>query len=430
MVTSEELVVEANGQLRTFLTVKTPLRDEHDTIYAICGVATDITTRIEMEESLRARAEELAVLMDATPAAVWIAADPDGRDIRGSREAYELLRMPAGANLSKSPDNAAPTSHFRVFEEGVELSTEQLPVQRAARGEELRNFEEEVVFENGDRVWLFGNAMPLRAADGTPRGAISAFVDISEHKRVVENLRGAQAGAEAANRAKDEFLAIISHELRTPLNAVLGYVRMLREGVLPPERVQPALATIERNALLQLQVIDDILDVSGIHHGKLTLAFESIDVATLVLDAVHTVGPAAADKHVELTHALPDVPLTIQGDGRRLHQALWNILANAVKFTPAGGHVRVSTQADATDVHLIVTDTGIGIDPDFLTHIFDRFTQENAGFTREQGGLGLGLAIVHHIVTAHRGMVTVASAGKGQGASFRIRLPRAADQGT
>ncbi len=422
-VTSEEHI-EANGERHTFFTVKTPLRDDNGVIYALCGVATDITSRIRTEEALRARAEELAVLIDATPAAVWIALDSGCREIRGSREAHTLLRMPPSANLSTTPGDGSPPTHFRVFEKGTELSPEQMPVQRAARGEELRNFEEEVVFDNGDRVCLYGNAMPLMTADGSPRGAISVFVDITAHKRVEEDLRRAQAAAEAASHAKDEFLATVSHELRTPLNAVLGYVSMLQQGVIPPERVPAVLATVSRNARAQLQVIDDILDVSGIRHGKLTLVLEPLNVAAVVLDAIQTVSPTAAGKRIEITHALAGLDVSVVGDERRLHQVFWNLLVNAVKFTPGGGHVTVVIHEEETHVEITIADSGIGIAPEFLPRIFDRFTQESIGSTRAQGGLGLGLSIVHHVVMAHGGTMSVSSDGRGQGAAFRIRLPR------
>ncbi len=423
-VTTEE-VVEANGEPHTFLTTKTPLRDEGGGIYAICGVATDITSRIRTEEALRARVEELAVLMDATPAAVWIAMDSCCREIRGSREAHELLRMPPGANLSTTPGDGSPPTHFRIFEKGIELSPDQMPVQRAARGEELRNFEEEVVFDNGDRVCLYGNAIPLMTADGSPRGAISVFVDITAHKRVEEDLRRARAAAEAASHAKDEFLATVSHELRTPLNAVLGYVSMLQQGVIPPARVPVVLATVSRNAQAQLQVIDDILDVSGIRRGKLTLAVEPLNVAAVLLDAIQTVTPTAAGKRIELAHALADRVVTVMGDERRLHQVFWNVLANAVKFTPHGGRISVMVDDHEKYVEITITDTGIGIAAEFLPQVFDRFTQESIGSTRAQGGLGLGLAIAHHVVMTHGGAISVASDGKGQGTTFHIRLPRA-----
>ena len=386
------------------------------------GVWRDITDRIRMEEALRARAEELAVLMDATPAAVWIALDAECRVIHGSREAHEVLRMPAGSNLSMTPGQAPRPTHFRVLEHGVELTPEQLPVQRAARGEEVRNFEEEVVFDGGDRVFLYGNAIPLRGPDGAPRGAISAFVDITAHKRVEEELRQARAAAEAANAAKDEFLATVSHELRTPLTAVMGYLRMLQQGAVPPERVAEVLETISRNANLQLQVIDDILDVASFTQGKLALDVARLHLQEALLDALNTVRPVAAGKGVELSHAV-DVPVTVLADARRLHQVLWNVLANAVKFTPAGGRVRVALDAVGGHAEITVADTGVGIAPEFLPRVFERFTQGTSGATREQSGLGLGLAIAHRLVTAHGGTIDASSGGKGRGATFVIRLP-------
>jgi PAS domain S-box-containing protein len=423
-VTSEE-VIEANGETRTFLTVKTPLRDERGAIYALCGVATDITSRIHTEEALRARVEELAVLMDATPAAVWIALDRDCRAIHGSREAHELLRMPPGANLSMTPGTEKPPSHFHVFANGKELAPEQLPMQRAARGEMLRNYEEEVVFENGDRMWLFGNAMPLKASDGSPRGAISVFLDITAQKRVEDDLRRARAAAEAANRARDEFLATVSHELRTPLNTVLGYVSMLQQGAVPAQRVPTVLSTIARNGRVQLRVVDDILDVARLRQGELTLDREVITIAPSLREAVDTVAPLAVGKRIAVAQAISDDTATIHGDRRRLYQILGNVLTNAVKFTPAAGRIEVSLHATVREVEILVADNGVGVAADFLPRIFEPFTQESMSPTREQGGLGLGLAIAHHLVVAHGGTINVISTGKGRGTTVHIRFPRA-----
>ena len=256
-------------------------------------------------------------------------------------------------------------------------------------------------------------------------GFLAVFRDISERKRIEHELLRARAAAESASRAKDEFLATVSHELRTPLTAVLGYLRMIEQGAVPPERVPGVLSKIYRNAQMQLQVIDDILDVSGIATGTLTLARAPLNPGAVLLEAIDTVRPTAVAKGVEISHAVPSPEVTMDGDSRRLHQVFWNVLANAVKFTPAGGRVTAEIVVEDGHIRTDITDTGAGIDPAFLPRLFDPFTQGATGTTREYAGLGLGLAIVHHLVTAHGGTITAASDGIGRGSTFRITFPRA-----
>ena len=241
----------------------------------------------------------------------------------------------------------------------------------------------------------------------------------------IENAR-AYEEVRRANQLKDEFLATLSHELRTPLNAILGYARMLRTGAVPEARRENALDVIERNSGALAQIVEDILDVSRIISGKLKLALVPVDVRELVADAVATVAPAAELKGVRLTSQIDPALLTIQADADRLPQVLWNLLTNAVKFTPAGGSVGISaTPLPGGGVEIAVTDTGRGITPEFLPFIFERFRQADIRAVREQGGLGLGLSIVRNIVEMHGGTIQATSAGDGQGATFRVRLPSA-----
>ena len=445
-VTCEELVV-VNGNPHTFLTAKTVLRRADGEVYGVCGVATDITSRIQIERALRAseerarsRAEELAALMDVTPAAVWISTDPECHTIKGSRLAHEMLRMSNVDNLSVTPPPGVPAPrHFVVREGGVDVAPHQLAMQRAARGDELRGVEQEVVFDDGQRVWLCGSAVPLRQPDGTPRGAIAAFIDITAQKRIEQELRlaateregllataqEARAIAEAASQSKDQFLATISHELRTPLTAVLGYLQMLLQGAVSPERQQRVLETINRNAKLQLQLIDDILDVSGIIRGKVVLNSQRVDVNSIVASAIDSAMPAADAKQVQLTHDIGTLAAPAEGDPRRLHQVFSNVLANAIKFTPNQGRVHVRMWTDERHHAVEISDSGIGIAPEFLPHIFDAFAQAESGPTRRYGGLGLGLNIAHFLIARHGGTITADSGGAGRGATFRIELPRA-----
>jgi PAS domain S-box-containing protein len=226
-----------------------------------------------------------------------------------------------------------------------------------------------------------------------------------------------------ANRVKDEFLATLSHELRTPLNAVLGWTRMLRRGTVPPDRTQAILETIERNAAAQMQLVEELLDLSAMVGGGLRLNVTRVDLRELVGGAVETVRPAADAKGLRVKVALSDSVKEIAGDLPRLRQVLWNLLANAVKFTPAGGHIDVSVVDGPADVEITVRDTGPGIPGDFLPFVFEPFRQGDSSSTRSVGGLGLGLAIVRHIVEAHGGTVTAESDGAERGSRFSVRLP-------
>ncbi len=235
----------------------------------------------------------------------------------------------------------------------------------------------------------------------------------------------ARSEAEAANRAKDEFLATLSHELRTPLNAIVGWTRMLLDGTMDARSTRHALEVIDRNAHLQAQLVADILDVSRIITGGLRLDVQPVDLGTVIGAALDAVGPAADAKHVQLRSSVPASARITHGDPQRLQQVVWNLLANAVKFTDTGGSVRVELlDARPAGIHIRVSDDGSGIDPQFLPHVFERFRQADGSVSRQHGGLGLGLAIVRHLVELHGGTVRAESSGAGQGATFTVELPR------
>jgi CheY-like chemotaxis protein len=226
----------------------------------------------------------------------------------------------------------------------------------------------------------------------------------------------------AVNRAKDEFLATLSHELRTPLNSILGWSRMLRSGLLPPEKTSQALETIERNATIQMQLVEDLLDVSRIVAGKLTLDLRAVDLTEVVENAIAAVRTVATEKGVELRADAPAMRPML-GDPDRLQQVIWNLLANAVRFTPAGGTVEVFVRRVAATIEIVVADSGQGIAPEFLPHIFERFRQADGTSSRTHGGLGLGLAIAQSIAELHGGSLIAESEGIGRGATFTVRLP-------
>ena len=246
----------------------------------------------------------------------------------------------------------------------------------------------------------------------------------------VENARLYQQASDA-NRLKDEFLGTLSHELRTPLNAILGYARMLRGGVFTDEAKQArALEILERNAHVLTQIVEDVLDVSRITSGKLRLNIQEIPLSAVVSDAVATILPAADAKGVEVRAEIDPATVTVMGDPERLQQVVWNLLANAVKFTRRGGGVTVELRRGGAHAEVVVSDTGRGITADFLPHLFERFRQADSRFTREHGGLGLGLAIAREIVEFHGGTIQASSPGEGKGSTFIVRLPIAAGAST
>jgi PAS domain S-box-containing protein len=244
-----------------------------------------------------------------------------------------------------------------------------------------------------------------------------------DRARLYESEQQARAQAEAANRIKDEFLAVLSHELRTPLNPILGWTRLLRRGTLDSSKTAVALETIERNAQLQVQLIEDLLDISGILQGKLSLNSAPINLKTTLKAAIETVSLAAEAKNIQIETQLEPNVSHVLGDATRLQQVVWNLLTNAIKFTPTGGRVEVELKTIDSCAQIQVRDTGKGIKPEFIPYVFDTFRQADSTITRTFGGLGLGLAIVRHIVELHGGTVKGESFGEGQGATFTVTLP-------
>ena len=275
-----------------------------------------------------------------------------------------------------------------------------------------------------------GSAAPIRAEGGKPQGVALIFGDRTEARRgeaeraaLLVREQEARAEAERASRTKDEFIATVSHELRTPLNAVLGWARLLRTGRLDAGSTVRAMEAIERSAMTQAQIVDDLLDVARIVRGRLKLDVREVDLSVAVEAAADTVGPAANAKGIALDLQLEPGAGLVRGDPGRLQQVVWNLLANAIKFTPPGGRVEVRLCRLPDRVRLQVQDDGTGIDPGFLPHVFERFRQADSSPTRAHGGLGIGLAIVRHLVEAHGGSVAAASAGRNQGACLTVDLP-------
>ena len=278
---------------------------------------------------------------------------------------------------------------------------------------------------------VFERFTKIQIVDGKVVGRVWSFRDITEARRaeeerkaLLESERAARAEAERANERKDEFLATLSHELRTPLNAILGWAQVLRRrtAAASPD-IQQGLDTIERNARIQTQLIEDLLDMSRITSGKLRLEFQAVEPILFVDAAIETVRPAAEAKGIRLEKMLDPGAGPISGDANRLQQIVWNLLSNAIKFTPKDGNVKVLLERVESHIEVKVADSGIGIKPEFLPYVFDRFRQADATTTRTYGGLGLGLSIVKQLTELHGGSVRVASGGEAQGATFAVRLP-------
>jgi PAS domain S-box-containing protein len=290
--------------------------------------------------------------------------------------------------------------------------------------------EKQYIRKDGSRVWVSNSVAPVIGAGGKIESVVCVTIDISkskradeERERLLQSEQAAREEAERANRLKDEFLATVSHELRTPLNAILGWSQMLQNSNLDETAAKRALSTIERNARAQNQLIDDLLDVSRIITGQLRLNVRAVDLSSVIMAAVDAARPAAEAKNIRLQTLLDPQAGQISGDPDRLQQVVWNLLSNAIKFTPKDGRVQARLERVNSHVEIVVSDTGIGIEPEFLPFVFERFRQSDGSTTRSHGGLGLGLAIVRQLVELHGGTVSVESKGEGQGSTFIVSLP-------
>jgi PAS domain S-box-containing protein len=301
-------------------------------------------------------------------------------------------------------------------------------IARVRRGQTATPMERRYRRKDGTFIDVQVFAAPLEQA--STQTYVAIFEDISSRKlfeleraEILAREREARREAEAANRLKDEFLATLSHELRTPLNAIMGWVSMLKQPALDEAQRERAMEIIERNLRSQQQLIADILEVSQIIRGQMRLELRPVDVVQAVTAALESVAPTAAAKHQTLNANLLSGPVLVAGDPGRLQQVFWNLLSNAVKYTPRDGHIDVSLEASPSEIEVRVRDTGVGMSAEILPHIFERFRQGESGPRREYGGLGLGLAIVRHLIDMHGGTVRAESEGLGKGASFIVTLP-------
>jgi signal transduction histidine kinase len=392
----------------------TPIRAQDGSATGFTKVLRDLTERKVSEEALRASEERLQLAATAARLGTWDYDPVSGAFVLDPR-CRELLGLEPTGNVDLE----------RIF------SRMQPPHDQQARGAIRRalhpgqgQLDLEVQTTMDARCWVRITGRAYFNDDRAIR-LVGTAQDVTERKHaelardaLFEMERAARDEAEGANRLKDEFLSTLSHELRTPLNAILGYVRLLRAGHVEADRHDHALQVIERNALAQTRLIEDILDISRMMRGVLRLDTVPTDLRAVVSDAVDVAMPAISAKRLHLTWQPPTEPATVLGDADRLRQVVTNLLTNAVKFTPADGSIVVDLQRRDRTVLLVVHDSGIGIAADFLPNVFERFRQADGALSRKSSGLGLGLAIVRHIVELHGGTVVAHSEGTGKGATF------------
>jgi PAS domain S-box-containing protein len=394
-----------------------------DTIETIATVAAPIAQGIERkraEDALRESEEKFRILADTAPVMIWMS----GTDKLCNF--FNKLWLDFTGRAMEEEQGAGwmegvhPEDYDRCMETYVRSFDAREPFKMEYR---LRR-------HDGEYRWILDHGIPRFSLGGDFLGYIGSCMDINEIKRAeaereqLAREQVARAAAEAANRSKDEFVAMVSHELRSPLNAILGYTRMLRSGPMDRNAINNVTAIVERSAKAQLRIIEDLLDSARIITGKLRIEPEPIDLALALESALDTVRAAAEAKGVTLVADFGPQPEQTLGDSMRLQQVVWNLLTNAIKFTPEGGLVELRMEGVGDNVRITVSDTGKGIEPEFLPFVFDPFKQADLSSARRYGGLGLGLSLVKHLVELHGGTITVASEGAGRGATFTITLPR------
>jgi PAS domain S-box-containing protein len=376
---------------------------------AIQNAQSILRARQRAEEELE-RANELIRTIAENAASALLMLDEEGRATYMNPAAIQATGY--------EPEEFSRAAFHEMLHPPVEQGGHPIdicPIRLAREnGSPLRKHRDLFVRKDGSTFPVSCSLSPLQT-QGRAGAAVLEFRDITEELL-------AQKTLEDANRRKDQFLATLSHELRTPMTAVLGWARMLELG-LPGINPQQAIAAIRQSAEIQAQLIDDVLDVSRIVAGKMTFVPVAVDLGLVLRAAMTTVHPAATAKGIEILASVPPALPAVLGDEGRLQQVFWNLLSNAVKFTPRGGAVTIRAAEDDSMVRVMVQDSGKGIDPDFLPHVFEAFTQQDASSTRAHEGIGLGLSIARSLVELHGGRIRAASEGAGSGATFTVEFP-------
>ncbi|MBD2682000.1 response regulator [Nostoc paludosum FACHB-159] len=386
----------------------------------VSDVYTELRLRKQTQEALRESEERFRLMADSTPTLIWMA----GVDKLCNYFNKTWLDF-TGRTIEQEMGNG--------WTQGVHPNDLQYLLDTYANAFDARQgFQMEYRLRrfDGQYRWIFDVGVPRFTPEGDFLGYIGSCIDISERKaaeserdRLLQLEQAARTEAERANRIKDEFLAVLSHELRSPLNPILGWANLLQTREFDRVALKKAIATIERNAKLQAQLIEDLLDVSRILQGKLNLNMFPVSLVLVIDAALETVRLAAEAKNIQIHKTFDTSIERVLGDSGRLQQVIWNLLSNAVKFTPQGGKIEIQLQHVDAQAQITVSDTGKGIAQEFLPHVFEYFRQADSTTTRKFGGLGLGLAIVRHLVELHGGTIWVESLGEGQGATFTVRLP-------
>lgn len=414
-----------------YLPIVTPAGRRHDVEFTCnsymsgrkrvmqCNVR-NITDRRRVESALRESEERYRSLVEITPQGVWLV-NADGNPVYVNQYWIDYGGMTLEQCTHDWPQQIHPDDREKIVEGWANARSHGMP------------YESELLMRratDGRYLWHLARGVPVHDAAGRAEKWLCVFIDIDERKqaeqeraRLLQREHTLRTQAEAANRAKDEFLATLSHELRTPLNAILGWTQTLQQGEADRATVQRALAQIDASANAQARLVNDLLNVADIGSGRMRLDVQPVDLGPLIDSIVESLRPAIAARSIAFTFTVGADAGQLSGDPARLQQIVWNLLSNAVKFTPHGGHIRLDLARIGAQIEIAVSDDGEGISAEFLPYVFDRFRQADASIKRRHGGLGLGLAIVRHLTELHGGTVSAQSAGEGRGARFSVLLP-------
>jgi PAS domain S-box-containing protein len=398
----ETLRIAKDGRMVPISLSVSPIYDDAGTVIGASKIARDISDRKTAEIAVR----RLAAVVESSDDAI-VTKDLDGVITSWNTAAQRMFGY--------TPEEAIGRS-VRMLIPADRQAEEDRVLEQIRRGNPVAHFETVRQRRDGSTLTISLTVSPIRDDQGRVIGASKVARDISMRAQLAHD-------AAQASRMKDEFLAVLSHELRTPLHAIIGYAKLMRMGAVVGSKLTDAVEAIERNSKLLGEMIDDVLDVSRIVAGKTRLDVQPLELPLVIHNAVSTVRPAADAKGLRMEVVIDPQTGLVSGDPARLQQVLWNLLTNAVKFTPKGGRVQVRLERVHSHIEVVVSDTGVGIAPEFIPHVFDQFSQEDTGLTRRAGGLGLGLSIARHLVEMHGGTLEVASPGAGLGATFRVCLP-------
>ncbi|HSS19054.1 MAG TPA: PAS domain S-box protein [Pyrinomonadaceae bacterium] len=423
----ETVRVRKDGQpINVSLTIS-PIKNPQGQVIGASKIARDITESKRAEEALRRALDFDETVMSSMGEGLYTV-DLESRVTFMNPAAQEMFGWTLDEILGRRIHEVVHHSH----RDGAPFPAEECAGLRVLReGQGLSNYEDVFIRKDGTFFDVIYSSSPLRS-DGRTTGLAVVFRDISERKQAEEERerllaaeQDARAEAERANRLKDEFLATLSHELRNPLNVVIGYAEILRRSGenQKPEFIMKAAETIRRNAVAQAQLVSDLLDLSRLQMGKLSLNRQPVSLSTIISDAIETVRSEAAAKSITLQVDLDADIVVVEGDPIRLGQIAWNLLNNAIKFTPAEGTVRIALSQESGSAKVTIADSGQGISAEFLPYVFEMFRQADASSARRQGGMGIGLALVKQLAELHGGRVAAESEGTGQGASFTVWIP-------